>query len=531
VELIADGFSMSSKTYFITTAIDYTNGAPHIGHAYEKVLADALARYQRLMGRSVYFLTGVDQHGQKVQQTAEKLGMSPEAYVEETTQRFVALWDRLEVKYDGWAATTDPRHKRVVQAMLQQLFDAGQIYKKTFKGHYSVRQEQFLTDKDRNEKGEFGEEWGQVEEREEENYYFRLSDHIDWLAGYLEKHPSTVFPDQRLTFLKKAVEDGRGADLCISRPKSRLTWGIELPFDTEFVNFVWFDALTNYISFAGYLKEPGSDLPNFEELWPCDAHVIGKDILSPPHGIYWLIMLHAIGFSDEWIPNILVHGWWNVRGEKSSKSLGNVIDPHNLADVFGVDGVRYYLLSDITTGGDSDFTEERIHVRYGELAKVFGNLLNRTLNMMAKYHESTVVASDHDDALQQELRAAVLALPEKTKEAVSDYQIHKALAAIWDVLVLANTFIEKTQPFKLKGPENAPQLASVMQHLAETMAHVSVLISPVMPGASRKVQEQLNWTPAAGLLLDDLKWGLLPAGHKIGTASPLFPRIELPAAE
>jgi methionyl-tRNA synthetase len=517
-----------SKTYYITTAIDYTNGAPHIGHAYEKVLADALARYARLMGKTVYFLTGVDQHGQKVQKSAEKLGVSPEEFVQDITAQFVALWKRLEVEYDGWAATTDPEHKHVVQSMLQQLYDAGQIYKKSTRGWYSERQEQFLGDRDRNEKGEFGSEWGLVEEREEENYYFRLSDHMEWLQSFLDKHPETVYPDSRLTQLKKAVEDGHGQDLCISRPKSRLSWGIELPFDTDFVNYVWFDALTNYISFAGFRKQPGSKLPNFEDLWPCDAHIIGKDILTPPHGIYWLIMLHAIGFPDEWIPKILVHGWWNVGGEKMSKSLGNVVDPNSIADVVGVDGLRYYLLSDISTGGDSDLTEERVFVRYEkELGNVLGNLLNRSLNMAKKYHGGVVQESAYDDELSASLRSAVAALPGQTREALEDYQIHKALAAAWQVLVQANTYVEQTQPFKLaKDPDKAPQLATIMRHLTETLAHVSVLVSPVIPGAARKIQEQLNWSPPAGFLLDDLKWGLLPVGHQLGEGTPVFPRVE-----
>ncbi len=518
----------TDKTFFITTAIDYTNGSPHIGHAYEKVLADAISRYLRLFGRKVYFLTGVDQHGQKVQQTAEAQGTSPAAYVGETTEKFIALWNRLEVKYDGWAATTDPRHKRVVRAMLQRLHDEGQIYKKATRGFYSVRQEQFLTDRDRDQDGKFGEEWGTVEEREEENYYFRLSHHIEWLAAFLESHPDAVFPDSRMAHLRKAVEDGRDADLCISRPKSRLTWGIELPFDPDYVTYVWFDALTNYISFAGYLAEEGSGLPNFKELWPCDAHVIGKDILTPPHGIYWMAMLHALGFTDAEMPKILVHGWWNVRGEKMSKTLGNVVDPHVLADAFGVDGTRYYLLSEIATGADSDLSEERMAVRYNkELGNMLGNLLNRTLNMASKYHAGVVVKSSFEDELSRELRAAVVALPARVKEAVlNGWQVQRALASVWEVVALANTYIEKTQPFKLKGPENEDQLACVMSHLLETLAHISVHISPVMPGAALKMQEQLQWTPPEGLLLHELVWGLLPAGHAVGKGEPIFPRFE-----
>ncbi|PYK81341.1 MAG: methionine--tRNA ligase, partial [Verrucomicrobia bacterium] len=243
------------KTFFITTAIDYTNSAPHIGHAYEKVLADVIARYHRLKGENVFFLTGVDQHGQKVQQSAEKQGVPPEQFVAGVTEQFIGLWDKLDVRYDGWAATTDPLHKKCVQGMLQRLFDQDQIYKDKQSGFYSVRQEQFLTDKERGPDGEFGPEWGQVEFREEENYYFKLERHKQWLLDLIDKRSRTekpfVIPDFRETELRNAVERLSG-DLCISRPKSRLSWGIELPFDRDYVNYVWFDALSNYISFAGY---------------------------------------------------------------------------------------------------------------------------------------------------------------------------------------------------------------------------------------------------------------------------------------
>ena len=285
------------KTFFITTAIDYTNSAPHIGHAYEKVLADVIARYHRLKGNNVFFLTGVDQHGQKVQQSAAKEGVAPEEFVRSTTQKFKDLWKKLEVKYDDWAETIDPRHKKVVQGMLQRLFDEGQIYKDKQAGYYSVRQEQFLTDKERGPDGEFGPEWGQVEFREEENYYFKLSDHKKWLLEFSRSHPNFVSPSFRQTELINAVEKmggdrQSGSDLCISRPKSRLSWGIELPFDRDYVNYVWFDALSNYISFAGYdpTIDKYEDQPKeFLEKWPA-LQIIGKDILIPAHGIYWPIM-------------------------------------------------------------------------------------------------------------------------------------------------------------------------------------------------------------------------------------------------
>src|SRR5438094_5020690 len=375
------------KTFFITTAIDYTNSPPHIGHAYEKVLADVIARYRRLKGEKVFFLTGVDQHGQKVQQSAAKAGVPPSEFIKEITQKFVDLGKILDVEYDEWAETTSERHKKVVQGILQRLFDAGQIYKDKQAGYYSVRQEQFLTDKERGPDGEFGPEWGQVEFREEENYYFRLSQHKDWLLSYIDNRKDAVIPDFRQIELRNAVEKLSG-DLCISRPKSRLDWGIELPFDKEFVTYVWFDALTNYISFAGYdpsLSTISSQPSTFRDRWPA-LQIIGKDILVPAHGIYWLIMLHAIGFPDDQIPQLLVHGWWNLGGAKMSKSAGNIIDPFVLADKHGAEALRYYLMSDIAMGKDADFSEERLVDRYNsDLANSLGNLLNRTLSMANKY--------------------------------------------------------------------------------------------------------------------------------------------------
>src|SRR5882724_11355831 len=388
------------NTFFVTTAIDYTNSPPHIGHAYEKVLADVIARYHRLKGNKVFFLTGVDQHGQKVQQSAAKAGVPPADFVKGITQKFVDLWKELDVKYDEWAETTDDRHKRVVRGILQRLFEEGQIYKDKQAGYYSVRQEQFLTDKERGPDGEFGPEWGQVEFREEENYYFKLSDHKQWLLDYLKKRDDAVIPDFRQTELRNAVEKLSG-DLCISRPKSRLDWGIELPFDKDFVNYVWFDALTNYISFAGY----DSNIDNYEkqpqefrDRWPA-LQIIGKDILVPAHGIYWLIMLHAIGFPDEAMPQLLVHGWWNLGGAKISKSLGNIVDPNILADKYGAEAVRYYLMSDIVIGHDADFLEYRIIESYNsDLANSVGNLLNRTLNMASRYCESGLTRSSRSES-------------------------------------------------------------------------------------------------------------------------------------
>jgi len=520
---------MPDRTFF-TTAIDYTNAAPHIGHAYEKVLTDVFARFEKLSGRSVYFLTGVDQHGQKVQQSAEKEGLSPLEFAQQCTTKFLSLWEQLGVQYDGWAATTDPRHKQAVQRILQQLFTSGKLYKQAHRGFYSVRQEQFLTDKERTESGEFGPEWGEVVELEEENWYFRLSEYRDWLLGFIDGHEHFVTPSFRRVELRNAVEKLSG-DLCISRPKNRLSWGIELPFDTGFVTYVWFDALINYVSFAGYLADPDSGLPRFEALWPAKAHVIGKDILIPAHGVYWPIMLHAIGFPDDQIPNLLVHGWWNISGAKMSKSTGNVIDPAALAAHYGVTALRYYLMADISTGKDADFSEERLRMRFNdELANNVGNLLNRTLNMAHRYRTGVLrkIASPDPDLAQLALRDAPNAVVTYT-DAMARYQVDAALDAAIQLARACNQLIESSAPWKLaKDPAQAERLDAVLYHLAEAIRIVAILLHPVLPDASLSILAQLAVDTAPSL--HDAVWGRLEDGHVLGLPVPLFPRLEPPPA-
>ena len=511
------------KPFFITTAIDYTNGAPHIGHAYEKVLADVIARYQRMAGREVFFLTGVDQHGQKVQQSAEKQGVEPQEFVDEVTAKFVALWKKLDVQYDAWAATTEPKHKLCVQQILTRLNAEGHIYKNKRGGHYSIRQEQFLTDKERGEDGEFGPEWGQVEFREEENYYFRLAEHKEWLLSVLESGKLKVIPDFRVSELRNAVEKLEG-DLCISRPKARLSWGIEFPFDSEFVTYVWFDALVNYISFApGYDPAAESDLTQFKNLWPA-LHVIGKDILIPAHGVYWPIMLKALGFTDDEMPTLLVHGWWNIAGAKMSKSLGNSVDPDALADKYGAEALRYYLMSDIATGRDSDFSEERLIQCYNsDLANTLGNLLNRTLNMAAKYREGKVKRPTED------LSSQGLTIETRNEEHLSSFAMDLELEWPLRLARNSNQRIEETAPWKLaKDPAEAEQLDAVLYYLAESLRIIAILISPVLPKAAAAIFLQLNWD--GPMTLAEATWGQLPDGHILGTPVPIFPRILPPTA-
>jgi methionyl-tRNA synthetase len=535
------------KTFFITTAIDYTNSPPHIGHAYEKVLADVIARYHRLKGDKVFFLTGVDQHGQKVQQSAAKAGVSPSEFVKEITQKFIDLWKKLDVKYDDWAETTSDRHKKVVQGILQRLFDRGQIYKDKQAGYYSIRQEQFLTDKERGPDGEFGAEWGQVEFREEENYYFKLSQHKEWLLRYLDNRKDAVIPDFRQTELRNAVEKLSG-DLCISRPKSRLDWGIELPFDKDFVNYVWFDALTNYISFAGYDPkiDKYEDQPHgFRDRWPA-LQIIGKDILVPAHGIYWLIMLHAIGFPNEAMPQLLVHGWWNLGGAKMSKSAGNIVDPYVLIEKYGSEALRYYLMSDIVTGKDADFSEERLVERYNtSLANGIGNLLSRTLTMVHRYLGARLkkVERQGKSLIESWFFTNVLGYeeafdggehiaPSGQRFVFSPFQVSAALETVVEGASVADQVIEHSAPWKLaKDSSKNVELNSVLYDSTEAMRIIAILISPVMPKAAHAIFDQLNWKMELSgkegrFSLADAEWGRLPDGHVAGKPVPLFPRIE-----
>jgi len=547
------------KTFFITTAIYYTNSSPHVGHAYEMVLADVIARYHRLKGEKVFFLTGVDQHGQKVQQSAAKAGIAPAEFVKDITQKFADLGKKLDVRYDEWAETISERHKKVVRGILQRLFDEGQIYKDKQSGYYSVRQEQFLTDKERGSDGQFGPEWGEIEFREEENYYFKLSQHKDWLSHYLNSRADAVIPDFRQTELRNAVEKISG-DLCISRPKSRLDWGIELPFDKDFVTYVWFDALTNYISFAGYdpnatavatglrpvgleslgtahravaTSEFDAQPQEFRDKWPA-LQIIGKDILVPAHGIYWLIMLHAIGFPEDQMPQLLVHGWWNLGGAKMSKSAGNIVDPVVLADKYGAEAVRYYLMSDINTGKDADFSEERLVERYNvDLANSLGNLLNRTLTMAQQYRQGRLSNVEVPLANIRFLEdVANLNVSAYTK-ALGSHEISKGLEQAAALAGQCNVAIDAERPWTLaKKDDRQVDLAAILYHLSESLRIIAILVSPVLPKAAHGMFDQLNWKMELSgkeqrFSLADAEWGRLPEGHVVGKPTPLFPRIEI----
>lgn len=507
------------KTFYITTAIDYVNGSPHLGHAYEKVLTDVIARFRRLMGDQVYFLTGVDEHGQKVQQTAKKRGIPPQQFCDEVSEEFRAVCKKLNISNNDFIRTTEERHKRVVCQLLQQLFDKGEIYKAEYKGFYSTRQEQFLQDKDRNPDGRWPEIFGEVTEITESNYFFKLASYQDWLIGFLKKNEDFVFPRYRqkqvLEFLAEPLND-----LCISRPKERLEWGITLPFDDNFVTYVWFDALVNY--YSAVIDKPG--------LWPADFQVIGKDILVPPHAVYWPIMLKACGLE---VPkSLLAHGWWSINGTKMSKSTGNFVDPIAFADQYGVDALRYFLVREMSVGQDSDFSLQQFLIRYNsELANNLGNLVNRTLNMTNRFSAGVVPAADVSEDPEQSLKA----LWEKTRDEVialcEGFQFHIALERTFAFITATNAYIEQRAPWKLgKSAELRDQalLKTSLATMAEALRLGVALLPAVMPETTQKINDVLGYT-AGAIWKDELVWGARLTGSKVAETAILFPRPQAEA--
>jgi methionyl-tRNA synthetase len=506
------------KSFYITTAIDYVNGSPHLGHAYEKVLTDVIARFRRMMGDQVHFLTGVDEHGQKVQQSAKKKGIPPQQFADEVSQEFRALLPKLNISNDDFIRTTEERHKKVVRQVLQQLFDKGEIYKAEYKGFYSTRQEQFLQEKDRLPDGAWPEIFGEVTEIVESNYFFKLKQYQEWLVEFLTTHEDFIFPKYRqkqvLEFLKEPLND-----LCISRPRERLEWGISLPFDDAYVTYVWFDALLNY--YSAVADKPG--------VWPAAYHVIGKDILLPPHAVYWPIMLHAAGLA---LPGgIIAHGWWMTSGSKMSKSTGNALNPLDLVTEFGTDAFRYFLIREMNVGQDSDFTREQFLVRYNsELANNFGNLVNRTLNMANRFNGAVVPAAEVAEDAEKELHA----LWEKTREEViplcEGFQFHTALERTFFFITATNAYIEKRAPWKLgKSSEAHDQalLRTSIATMAEALRLGTALLTAVMPVTVEKINGVLGYQPGANWR-DELVWGGKLTGLKVAEALVLFPRPEKP---
>ncbi len=509
-----------SKKFYITTAIDYANGSPHLGHAYEKVLTDIVARFRRLMGDEVQFVTGLDEHGQKVQMSAEKLGVPPIEVCDRLAAEFQSLCQRLNISNDDYIRTTQARHKKVVQEILQKLFDKGEIYKADYNGFYSVRQEQFVTEKEKVD-GKWPEIYGEVVEVTESNYFFKLAQYQDWLIDTIQSNESIIYPRFRsadvLQFLKKEPLN----DLCISRPKERLEWGIELPFDSDFVTYVWFDALTNYITAAGY----GTD--EFEKHWPADYHVIGKDILVPPHAIYWPIMLKALDI--ELPKSFLVHGWWLSSGSKMSKSTGEVVNPLDLIDQFGTDAFRYFVTREMNVGQDSEFSLELFMSRYNsDLANDLGNLVSRLLNMGGRYTEGKVPAASIEEAPEQALKALWAEISAELVPLFEGFQFHKALDRIFTFISGINKYAETRAPWKLaksEAPEDQARLRSTLANMAEALRLSVVMLTPVMPEISEKIRGLVGAEPF-DRIEGQLVWGNTLEGRAIGDKAILFPRPE-----
>jgi len=506
------------KSFYITTAIDYVNGSPHLGHAYEKVLTDVIARIRRMMGDRVHFLTGVDEHGQKVQQSARQRGVSPQQFSDEISAEFRALLPKLNISNDDFIRTTDERHKRVVRGLLQQLHDKGEIYKAEYQGFYSTRQEQFLQDKDRNPDGTWPEIYGEVTEITESNYFFKLKNYQDWLVRFLTENENFVFPKFRqkqvLEFLKEPLND-----LCISRPKERLEWGIPLPFDEDFVTYVWFDALTNY--YSAVVDRPG--------VWPADYHVIGKDILVPPHAVYWMIMLQACGLP---LPKgIIAHGWWSINGAKMSKSTGNFVEPVGFVDQYGVDPLRYFVMREMSVGQDSDFSFSQFLARYNaELANNLGNLVNRTLNMTNRFAGGLIPAADEAGVPEKELQDLWKQVQAEVPQLWDGFQFNVALERTMAFVTATNAYIEKLAPWKLgKSAEPADQarLRTALATMAEALRLAAHLLEPVIPASAARIHAVLGYQPTDNWA-DKTQWSGRLQGNRVAESLVLFPRLQPP---
>lgn len=502
---------------YITTPIYYASGEPHIGHAYTTILADVLARFDRLNGNDVFFLTGTDEHGQKMQDEAISRGLEPIELCDRMAESFARAWQTLEISHNRFIRTTEAEHIAVVQAFLTRLWDRDQIYEGTYSGWYCVSDERYWTEKDVGDDRKCQICGRPVTHVEEKNYFFRMSEYQDALIRHIEENPSWIVPDIRrneiLGFLRQPL-----GDLSISRPKTRLKWGVTLPFDADHVAYVWVDALVNYVTAAGAIH-PGRppEQQGFDDVegswWPADLHVMGKDILTN-HAVYWPTLLMGVGLP---LPRqILAHGWWVVGDTKMSKSLGNVIDPLALSEEFGTDAVRWYLLREMPTGGDASYTPERFLARYDELANVLGNLASRVVSMIEKYRSGTVPDADAgglDEAIAQAVAGA--------RASMSDLKVHEALAAAMDLARTANGYVEERQPWT-QSKEAPAALDRTLATLTRTLTVLTSLFEPVAPAKMTELAGRLGMDriPTLEKALD-----MEVAGRKVSKGAPLFPRV------
>lgn len=514
---------MISERFYVTTPIYYVNGTPHIGHAYTTILADVLTRYHRLFGEPAFFLTGTDEHGLKVQQAAEAEDMEPQEYCDSMVGRFKTLWQQLGIEYDRFIRTTDKDHKDYVQGILQKLWDIGEIYTDSYQGWYCIPDERFWTEKDLVD-GNCPDCGRPVIELEEENYFFKMGSYREWLIEYIELNPGFIFPETRKNEVLGFLRQGLG-DLCISRPKSRLEWGIPLPFDSDYVTYVWFDALLNYVSAVEETSGPDGR----GDWWPADLHLIGKDIVTT-HCVYWPTMLKAAGLP---LPGrIAAHGWWLVEEAKMSKSLGNVVRPLDLAEQYGVDAFRYFLMREMTVGQDRSFSEVDMVQRYNsDLANDLGNALNRVTKMIQRYRGGVLSSPEESaDTLEEEIRTLAVSTVEKLRSAVVDLAINQAMEEVMGLIRAINRYLEAREPWQLaKEEELSSKLDTTLYTSAEALRIAGVLLSPVMPERMVELLRQLGSGMETGGSYDSLAvWGILEPGSAVPGGDSLFPRVELP---
>ena len=513
--------------FYITTPIYYVNARPHLGHAYTTICADVISRYHSMVTDKTFFLTGTDEHGDKIMRAARKENMTPRAYVDNISALFRELWPQLNIANDHFIRTTDPGHVAVVKMILQKIYDQGDIYFSEYEGQYCFGCERFYTERELVD-GKCPDHQTKPEIIKESNYFFKMSKYQQWLIDYINEHPDVIRPERYknevLAFLREPLDD-----LCISRPKSRIKWGISLPFDKDYVTYVWFDALINYISALDY-----PDGEKFHTYWPVVQHIVAKDILKP-HGIFWPIMLKAAGLPI--YRHLNVHGYWNVDQSKMSKSLGNVVEPLQLKNVYGLDAFRFFLMRDMVFGLDSSFNEEALVQRINsDLANDLGNLFSRVVTMAHKYFKGLVPVVD--PGVEQECS---LGLADKAAQAVRHYRqsmecfaFHKAIAAAWEFINQMNKYVDVTAPWLLaKNKSGRPQLEVVIYNLLEGLRVVAGLIYPVMPDTAATMVRHLGLNPDEPFYKMALvgSWKMLTPGIQLPKSTTLFPRIELKKKE
>ncbi len=505
---------------YLTTPIYYASGEPHIGHAYTTFLADTLARYHRQSGAHVFLLTGTDEYGQKIQEEAAKRGVEPQQLCDEMAARFASAWKEMDIEYDRFIRTTEEEHRGVVQAFLTRLHRRGFIYDDIYSGWYCVHEERYWTEKDLTPEGNCPDCGRPVRQIEEKNYFFRMSGFQEDLVQHIEEHPDWIVPEIRrnevLGFLQQPL-----ADLSISRPASRLHWGVPLPFDEGHVTYVWVDALINYLTASGAIDPDGSEgSQGFDDVtgswWPADLHIVGKDILTP-HAVYWPTLLMAAGLP---LPRqLLVHGWWLSGKAKMSKSLGNVVDPLDLREEFGTDAVRWYLMREMPTGADASYTPERFLARYGELANVLGNLASRAISMIVRYRDGTV-----GDAAGSGLDGSIGSTLASYHEAMAELKVHDALEAAMDLARKANGYVETGEPWTLaKDPARGAELDEVLASLLRTLIVLSALFLPVMPRKMAELSSSLGLSSVPSL---EEAVRIDTSTLEVRKLSPMFPKAE-----